>query len=96
MRRLFLIVAVILTTVTTVSLALAQSGQLEIPWHTIDGGGTTASYGGEFVLSGTMGQPEAGISSGGIYAVHGGFWGVHPASAPLPRDYRVYLPLIQR
>ena len=94
MRRLFLIVAVIVTVATTVSLALAQSGPLEIPWYTIDGGGTTASSGGDFALSGTVGQPDAGISSGGIYAAHGGFWGV----APMPdiEISTVYLPLIRK
>lgn len=92
MRHLFLTVAVILTVATTVSLALAPSGPLEIPWYTIDGGGTTASPGGGFALSGTVGQADAGISSGGIYAMRGGFWGVAPA---LDTEVStVYLPMI--
>jgi hypothetical protein len=94
MRRLFLTVAVILTVAITVSLGLAQSGPLEIPWYTIDGGGTTASSGGDFVLSGTVGQPDASVSSGGIYAVRGGFWGV--ASVPDIEVSTVYLPLIRK
>jgi hypothetical protein len=94
MRRLFLIAAVIVTVATTVSLALAQSGPLEIPWYTIDGGGTTASSGGDFALSGTVGQPDAGISSGGIFAARGGFWGVAPV--PDIEISTVYLPLIRK
>jgi acyl dehydratase len=96
MRRLFLSIALLLTVVTTASVALAQSGPLEIPWYTIDGGGTTASSGGDFVLAGTAGQADAGISSGGIYTVQGGFWGVRFTVPLPPGDYQVYLPLIRR
>jgi hypothetical protein len=96
MRRLFLTIVLILASVTAVSVALAQSGPLEISWYTIDEGGTTASYGGDFSTSATMGQVDAGTSSGGIYAVQGGFWGVRSAVPPAPGDYQVYLPLIRR
>jgi hypothetical protein len=96
MRRLFLLVVVILVTAITISVALAQSGPLELPWYTIDGGGTTASSGGDFVLSGTVGQADAGTSSGSIYAIQGGFWGVRSA-VPFPAgDHQLYLPLIRR
>ena len=94
MRQLFLTVAAILTVATTVSLALAPSGPLEIPWYTIDGGGTAASSRGGFALSGTLGQADAGMSSGGMYAVRGGFWGVAPV--PDTEVSTVYLPLIQK
>lgn len=46
-----------------------------IDWFTIDGGGGT-STGGVFTVSGTIGQPDAGVMSGGNYTVQGGFWGV--------------------
>jgi hypothetical protein len=45
----------------------------EIPWHTIDGGGGISS-GGQYVLEGTIGQPDAAYSAGGPYEVLGGFW----------------------
>ncbi len=48
-------------------------GQYEISWSTIDGGGGTSS-GGDFVLSGTIGQPDAGVMAGGSYVLSGGFW----------------------
>ena len=51
----------------------AGDGDLDIKWHTVDGGGGTSS-GGDFVLSGTFGQPDAGDLTGGDFMLHGGFW----------------------
>ncbi len=57
-----------------VSHTLAQSGgQYELSWSTIDGGGGRSS-GGDFTLTGTIGQPDAAYSSGGNYELLGGFW----------------------
>jgi len=57
--------------------ALAQSagGDFEITKSTIDGGGGT-STGGDFSLTGTIGQADASpvISTGGDFALAGGFW----------------------
>jgi hypothetical protein len=94
MKRLCLTALVILLAVTTASLALASGELLEIPWHTIDGGGTTASCGGGYCLSASLGQPLSGAASGGIYAVQGGFWAV--AAAPDRWGSAIYLPLILR
>jgi hypothetical protein len=94
MRGLCLTAVVILVVVTSASLALASRGQLEIAWHTVDGGGTTASCGGGNCLSASMGQPAAGASSGGVYALQGGFWAV--AAAPDTGNFAIYLPLIRR
>jgi hypothetical protein len=55
------------------TLALAQT--YSIDWHTIDGGGGT-STGGTYQVTGTIGQPDAGLMSGGSYTVQGGFWGI--------------------
>jgi hypothetical protein len=58
----------------TVGLGAASArAQLAVNWYTIDGGGGTSS-GGTFVVSGTIGQPDAGSMSGGIFVVNGGFW----------------------
>jgi len=46
----------------------------EISRSTIDGGGVMQSTGGEFELSGTIGQPDAGVLSGGDFQLTGGFW----------------------
>lgn len=48
--------------------------QFEISRSTIDSGGVMRSTGGAFELSGTIGQPEAGIMSGGSFQLTGGFW----------------------
>lgn len=45
----------------------------DISWSTIDGGGGT-STGGNYSLSGTIGQPDAGEMAGGDYVLAGGFW----------------------
>jgi len=57
-----------------VSCLVAQGdGEYELSWWTIDNGGGTSS-GGEFVLTGTIGQPDAGYSSGDGFELLGGFW----------------------
>lgn len=53
--------------------ASAASGQYELSWYTIDGGGGQ-SAGGQYKLIGTIGQPDAAWSSGGGYELLGGFW----------------------
>jgi hypothetical protein len=60
--------------------ALPASGQtgngFDLSWSTIDGGGAS-STGGNFVLTGTIGQPDAGVMTGGsLRSVVGGFWAV--------------------
>jgi len=45
----------------------------ELSWYTIDGGGGTSS-GGQYVLTGTIGQPDAAYSAGEQYELLGGFW----------------------
>jgi len=54
----------------TVSIVNAD---YSIEWYTIDGGGGTSS-GGNYVLTGTIGQPDAGYHGGGQYELLGGFW----------------------
>ncbi len=78
------------TLVLTLGLGLLAFGQsrhaaqatgpldYELSWFTIDGGGAMRSTGGEYELSGTIGQPDAGgtlvgpVESG--YELTGGFW----------------------
>ena len=51
-----------------------------VEWRTIDGGGEMSSTGGDYELSGTIGQPDAGQMVGGAYNLTGGFWfGCMPA-----------------
>ena len=64
---------------------LAQS--YSIDWYKISGGGGTSTN-GAYSLTGTIGQPDAGMAmSGGNYSVTGGFWSlisvVQTAGAPM-------------
>ena len=62
---------VILASATCFS-ALAQS--YSIDWFKISGGGGTSTN-GQYSVSGTIGQPDAGAAmSGGQFSVTGGFW----------------------
>ena len=54
------------------SLSTAN-GDYSISWYTIDGGGGTSS-GGNYSLTGTIGQHDASYSEGGQYELLGGFW----------------------
>jgi len=46
-----------------------------VDWYKVAGGGGT-STGGVYSVSGTLGQPDAGVLSGGNYSLAGGFWGI--------------------
>ena len=57
-----------------------------IDWYKIAGGGTSTN--GQYSLSGTIGQPDAGLAmAGGNYSLTGGFWSlisaVQTPGAPL-------------
>ena len=61
-------------TMLLLSLPLASRAGYAINWHTIGGGGGTSSN-GQYVVSGTIGQPDAGRTmQGGSYSLTGGFW----------------------
>ena len=61
--------------VSVVALAQSSGGEFEIVKNTIDGGGGM-SQGGDFSLTGTIGQPDAGnkVLTGGKFSLSGGFW----------------------
>jgi len=72
-------------------LALPEIGQdASIDWWTVDGGGEIRSEGGNWTLSGTLGQwdsTEGNVQSGGSWALTGGFWAVAaPAGDLLFKD----------
>jgi hypothetical protein len=62
---------ILLGLATTVTLAVLA--EYSVDWWTVDGGGGT-STGGVYTVSGTVGQPDAGVMSGGNYSLRGGFW----------------------
>jgi hypothetical protein len=53
-----------------------QADDFAIDWWTFDGGGEMWTTGGEFELSGTIGQPDANttVLTGGDFELAGGFW----------------------
>ena len=70
----YLMMALVACTLLTARTVQAQTGPiLDLSWNTIDGGGGV-STGGNFKLSGTIGQPDAGPMGGGGYEIVGGFW----------------------
>ena len=89
--RLILLALLVLVSVTLLIVApiLAQTGGgYDLTWSSIDGGGGTSSSGG-YTLSGTIGQYDASLSSGGSYTFVGGFWAAAGGST-------IFLPVIQR
>ena len=53
---------------------MTLADEFEITRSTIDGGGLMRSTGGDFELSGTIGQPDAGVLAGDNFELAGGFW----------------------
>jgi len=85
----------IIICITLISLLLAgtalAAGDYQINWWTVDnGGGTSQSADGQYALSGTIGQPDAGSAAGSEYTLNGGFW--HGLWA----DILIHLPLVKR
>ena len=69
-----ILVAIILIFALAITAAIAMSdATYDLSWWTVNaGGGTTAS--GKYSLSGTAGQYDAGVLSGGKYDLGGGYW----------------------
>lgn len=65
--------AVVIMACYDYSAAGKSGGPYELRWSIIDGGGGR-SAGGQYVLTGTIGQPDAAYSSSEKYELLGGFW----------------------
>ena len=74
LKKTLLITCLLITFSVALEVAAQSTSGLKITSFTIDGGGGN-STGGNFNLNGTIGQPDAGISSGETYTLQGGFWG---------------------
>jgi len=68
-----MIVILALTLALSVGVSV-QPQDFDIHWRTIDAGGLMFSSGGDYELSGTVGQPDAGAMTGGEFELTGGFW----------------------
>jgi hypothetical protein len=97
MKRIGLCLAIVVLLLSFAAVAQADDGTgnavasdgYTVSWWTVAGGGSTAG-GGNFALSSTSGQSDAGLLTGGDFTLHGGFW-----FAPLLRP-SLYLPVIVR
>lgn len=79
----------VVTNIALASTSAALSAGYDLSWWTVDGGGHTLST--DYTLGGTVGQPDAGVLSGGDYTLGGGFWGGAAAV-----EHEIYLPLVLR
>jgi hypothetical protein len=95
MKNKIKVILLILAFSMVLSTSALAAGDYQMSWWTIDnGGGTLQSSGGQYELSGTIGQWDAGAStSEGDYTLNGGFWAVMKS---ILFEYLVYLPLITR
>jgi len=59
--------------VLALAAGTARAQSLEMDWRTVDGGGAVMGGGG-LTVSGTAGQPDTGVSTGGTLALEAGFW----------------------
>jgi hypothetical protein len=76
--------------VVILASSLPVSAQFSINWFSMDGGGGTSS-GGVFSVSGTLGQPDAGVAmTGGPYSLTGGFWAFQASETPGAPRLRIY------
>ena len=67
------ITLLVISLLITITVSGQTGGQYDLSWSTIDGGGGMSS-GGPYVLTGTIGQPDADWASGDSYELLGGFW----------------------
>ena len=73
-------------TVATAAVILIAGTQVlaqdyAIRRSTVDAGGVVGSVAGSYTLSGTAGQPEAGLLTAGTLTLDGGFWGASAADS---------------
>ena len=73
----YLNVLLVLSILALVLIATAFA-DYEMSRSTIDGGGDTSS-GGQYIVSGTIGQHDAAYSEGEQYELLGGFWPGEPS-----------------
>ena len=89
-KQLLMILYLVILLLGVASPVLAEtSAAYDLSWWTVDSGGATGLTTGEYTLSGTTGQPDAGVLSNGDYDLAGGFWQV------LITRLNTFLPLIK-
>lgn len=90
--RFLLISVFVILLLSATWVALAEAPGYTLDWWTVDDGGIMSAAGGGYTLSGTIGQPDAGVLNGDGYLLNGGFW----AGALVSYRNYIYLPLTLR
>ena len=84
-KRIVLLTLLVVTTMVSAGLAAEL---FEIPWWSADSGGAQGLTGGNYTLSGSAGQPDAGKLTGGVFTLTGGFWKQPPPVRLTPAEAR--------
>ena len=91
-RKLVILFLAGLMTLILVSVVLASPQAFDLSRWTVDGGGGSIS-GGNFTLSGTIGQPDTSpLMNGGDFTIVGGYWG----GGAMFAQNKQYLPIVTR
>lgn len=89
----YLILSLLILLTATVGMAVLAAQGLMIPASRATGGGQVMT-GGSYMVIGAIGQPDAGILSGGEYRINGGVIGeMVPKQKPPVFKPRAYLPV---
>ena len=91
-KRLMTIILAVIFLLLLATIAIAAPENFSLDWWTVDGGGGT-SQGGDYAVSGTIGQADAGSSQGGDYGLEGGFWA---GIREWVTQFFIHLPLVLR
>jgi hypothetical protein len=75
--KIIFLAALVLMLTFSMPVYAQTGGSYDLSWSTIDGGGGTSAS-GQYIVRGTVGQPDAAYSAGGPYEVVGGFWAGGP------------------
>jgi hypothetical protein len=88
MRTLNLKIVILVALLLAGSRSALHAQQYSIDWYKVSGGGGTSTN-GQYSLSGTIGQHDAGgPMTGGNYSLTGGFWALYAMQTPgLPLLY---------
>jgi len=90
-KRWFILFCLLaLLALAAVPVLAETSATYDLSWWTVDSGGATGLTSGSYTLSGTTGQPDAGVMSNGDYDLTGGFW------AGILVKLESFLPLIKK
>jgi hypothetical protein len=75
MKKLFLLFGLLVP-------ALSQAQSYSIDWYKVSGGGGTSTN-GQYAITGTIGQHDAGgPMTSGSYSLTGGFWSLYAVQTP--------------